>query len=198
MLASKRSIRGGARLAASQSAAGKPATATAPAATADLSAATPGGAATSAEVEVEVEAEPTARLRAVIGRLSRRLRPTLAGSGLTPSADLGAVHDRPLRPAAALGGGRDRAAEPDDALADRRAAERRGPDPPQRRPGRPPRGDRPGDAPRAGACASGSTASARARSSAHVEELDEAQRDALWQALPVLEELAERLPGRRR
>jgi DNA-binding MarR family transcriptional regulator len=31
------------------------------------------------------QAEATARLRAVIGRLSRRLRPTVAGSGLTPS-----------------------------------------------------------------------------------------------------------------
>ena len=29
--------------------------------------------------------EPSARLRAVIGRLSRRLRPTVAGSGLPPS-----------------------------------------------------------------------------------------------------------------
>jgi DNA-binding MarR family transcriptional regulator len=33
--------------------------------------------------------------------------------------------------------------------------------------------------------------------SAHVEELDEAQLEALWRALPVLEELAERLPGAR-
>jgi hypothetical protein len=33
--------------------------------------------------------------------------------------------------------------------------------------------------------------------SAHVEELQEHERDALWRALPVLEELAERLPGRR-
>jgi DNA-binding MarR family transcriptional regulator len=31
------------------------------------------------------EIDPTTRLRAVIGRLSRRLRPTVAGSGLTPS-----------------------------------------------------------------------------------------------------------------
>ncbi|MGH2864444.1 MAG: hypothetical protein ACRDJX_04250, partial [Solirubrobacteraceae bacterium] len=31
------------------------------------------------------QAERTERLRAVIGRLSRRLRPTLAGSGLSPS-----------------------------------------------------------------------------------------------------------------
>ena len=33
--------------------------------------------------------------------------------------------------------------------------------------------------------------------SAHVEALDERQREALWAALPVLEELAERLPGPR-
>ena len=33
--------------------------------------------------------------------------------------------------------------------------------------------------------------------SVHVEQLDEHQREALWQALPVLEELAERLPGGR-
>jgi len=32
---------------------------------------------------------------------------------------------------------------------------------------------------------------------AHVQALDDAQREALWQALPVLEELAERLPGPR-
>jgi len=31
------------------------------------------------------EEEPSARLRAAIGKLSRRLRPTLAGSRLTPS-----------------------------------------------------------------------------------------------------------------
>src|SRR5450755_3346288 len=31
------------------------------------------------------EIEATARLRAVLGKLSRRLRPTVAGSGLTPS-----------------------------------------------------------------------------------------------------------------
>jgi DNA-binding MarR family transcriptional regulator len=32
---------------------------------------------------------------------------------------------------------------------------------------------------------------------AHVEQLDEHQRQALWNALPVLEELADRLPGAR-
>ena len=34
--------------------------------------------------------------------------------------------------------------------------------------------------------------------SVHVEQLDEHQRDALWNALPVLEELAQRLAGGRR
>jgi len=33
----------------------------------------------------EFDAESVARLRAAIGRISRRLRPTVAGSGLTPS-----------------------------------------------------------------------------------------------------------------
>ena len=32
---------------------------------------------------------------------------------------------------------------------------------------------------------------------AHVEALEEQQREALWAALPVLEELAEQLPGPR-
>jgi DNA-binding MarR family transcriptional regulator len=31
---------------------------------------------------------------------------------------------------------------------------------------------------------------------AHIEELDERQRQTLWEALPVLEDLAERLAGR--
>ena len=31
----------------------------------------------------------------------------------------------------------------------------------------------------------------------HVEQLDECQREALWDALPVLEELVERLPDGR-
>jgi hypothetical protein len=34
--------------------------------------------------------------------------------------------------------------------------------------------------------------------SAHVDELDERERELLWRALPVLEQLAERLPGARR
>ena len=38
-----------------------------------------------AQAVVAAEPEPTARLRAAIGKLSRRLRPTVAGSQLTPS-----------------------------------------------------------------------------------------------------------------
>ncbi len=34
---------------------------------------------------LSTDSDPATRLRAVIGRLSRRLRPTVAGSGLTPS-----------------------------------------------------------------------------------------------------------------
>jgi hypothetical protein len=40
---------------------------------------------------------------------------------------------------------------------------------------------------------------ARARAlSAHVDELSERERELLWRALPVLEQLAKRLPGARR
>src|SRR3954465_5328302 len=35
--------------------------------------------------QISYQDEPSARLRAAIGQLSRRLRPTVAGSGLTPS-----------------------------------------------------------------------------------------------------------------
>jgi DNA-binding MarR family transcriptional regulator len=145
----------------------------------------------------EVEAEPTARLRAVLGRLSRRLRPTLAGSGLTPSeisvlftivrfgplrlsevAEIERLNPTMLsRIAAQLSeaGLIRRSADPDDgraALVQASAAGRRVRERIHRE---------------------------RTRAlDAHVQELDESQREALWRALPVLEELAERLPGPRR
>ena len=142
----------------------------------------------------QTDTDQTARLRAVIGRLGRRLRPTSAGSELTPTQTsvlftivrLGAA--RPRR------GGGDREREPDDALADHRAAVRRGADQPRGEPGRSPRGARAGDA-------GGKRMRERihrertAALGAHVESLDEEQREALWAALPVLEELAEQLPG---
>ena len=138
--------------------------------------------------------EASARLRAVIGRLSRRLRPTVAGSGLTPSqisvlftivklgpirlSDLAQIEDiNPTmlsRIAAILadGGLITRSADPTD----RRSAFVQ-------------------------ASAAGRRMRERIRREralaldAHVQELDESSRRLLWQALPVLEELAERLPG---
>jgi DNA-binding MarR family transcriptional regulator len=154
-------------------------------------------AASKPETAAEVEAEPTARLRAVLGRLSRRLRPTLAGSGLTPSEIsvlFTIVRFGPLRLSEVAEIERLNptmlsriAAQLSDAGLIRRSAD-------------------PGD--RRAAIVQASAAGRRMRErihvertralDAHVQELDESQRDALWQALPVLEELAERLPGPRR
>lgn len=138
--------------------------------------------------------EASARLRAVIGRLSRRLRPTVAGSGLTPSqtsvlftivklgpirlselARIEGVNPTMLSRIAALlaeGGLIHRSADPSDrrsAFLEATAAGRR-----MRERIR-----------RERALALG----------AHVQELDEPSRRLLWEALPVLEELADRLPG---
>jgi DNA-binding MarR family transcriptional regulator len=142
------------------------------------------------------ELEPTARLRAAIGRLSRRLRPTVAGSGLTPSQTsvlFTIVRSGPLRlsDVAEL-----EALNPTmlsrfigqltDAGLIRRTA-----DPDDRR----------------AALVEATAQGRRLRERIHrertraletyVDELDEAQRETLWRALPVLEELAERLPARR-
>jgi DNA-binding MarR family transcriptional regulator len=140
--------------------------------------------------------EPSARLRAAIGKLSRRLRPTVAGSGLTPSQTavlfavvrLGSVGLTELADAESL----------NPTMLSRVTAQlcdagliRRSADPEDRR----------------SAFVEATSAGRRMRErihrertqalSAHVEELDEAQLEALWRALPVLEELAERLPGAR-
>jgi DNA-binding MarR family transcriptional regulator len=140
--------------------------------------------------------DPSARLRAVIGRLSRRLRPTVAGSGLTPSQTavlfavvrLGRIGLSELAEAESL----------NPTMLSRVSAQlcdagliRRSSDPDDRR----------------SAFLAPTAAGRRLRErihreraqalSEHVQELDESQRRALWQALPVLEELAERLPGGR-
>jgi len=142
------------------------------------------------------QAESTARLRAVIGKLSRRLRPTVAGSELTPSqisvlftvVRLGPIGLSELAEIESL----------NPTMLSRVTAQLcdsglmvRSPDPDDRR----------------SAFAQATAAGRRMRErihrertqalSAHVENLDEAQREALWSALPVLEQLAERLPGRR-
>lgn len=143
-----------------------------------------------------VPEEEGARLRAAIGKLSRRLRPTVAGSGLTPSqtsvlftivrlgplrlselAELEGLNPTMLSRILALlceDGLIRRDADPDD----RRAAFVR--------------------ATAAGRRMRGRIHRERAQAlSAHVEALEADKRAALWNALPVLEELAERLPGRR-
>ncbi len=143
------------------------------------------------------EAESTARLRAVISRLSRRLRPTVAGSGLTPSqisvlfsvvrfgpirlSELADVESLNPTMLSRITG------QLCDAGLIRRSAD-------------------PGD--RRAAFVQASAAGRRIRErihreraqalGAHVAELEQRQREALWEALPVLEELAERLPGGRR
>ena len=140
------------------------------------------------------QAEQAARLRAVIGRLSRRLRSTASGSELTPSqisvlftivrqgplglselASIESLNPTMLsRIAAQLGelGLITRTADPGD----RRAAL---------------------------VAATGAGRRLRERIhrertqalGAHVQGLSEEQQAALWRALPVLEELASRLPS---
>jgi DNA-binding MarR family transcriptional regulator len=142
------------------------------------------------------ELEATERLRAAIGRLSRRLRPTVAGSGLTPSqvsvlftvVRLGPIGLSELAGMESLNAtmlSRITAQLCDAGLIVREA------DPQDRR----------------SASVLATAAGRRMRErihreraralGAHVEQLDDEQRAALWDALPVLEELVERLPDRR-
>jgi DNA-binding MarR family transcriptional regulator len=143
------------------------------------------------------EAESTARLRAVIGRLSRRLRPTAASAGLTPSqisvlftvarggslglselADIEGLNPTMLsRITAQLceAGLILRSADPGD----RRAAHVRA-TPAGRRMRERVHRER------------------TAALQAHVDTLDPDERELLWRALPVLERLAERAGERRR
>jgi DNA-binding MarR family transcriptional regulator len=141
-----------------------------------------------------VEAESVARLRAVIGRLSRRLRPTVAGSGLAPSqisvlftiVRLGPLRLSQVAEIESLNPtmlSRITARLCDSGLI------RRSADPADRR----------------AAFVEATPAGRRMRErihrertqalSRHVQDLDSDQREALWEALPVLEQLAQRLPG---
>jgi DNA-binding MarR family transcriptional regulator len=144
----------------------------------------------------QLDTEQAARLRAVIGKLARRLRPTLAGSNLTPiqtSVLFTIVRYGPL--------GLGEVAEIESVnptMLSRITAQlcdagliRREADPGDRR----------------AAFVKATAAGRRMRErihrertealSAHVDKLDERERKALWKALPVLEALAEELPGRR-
>ncbi len=144
----------------------------------------------------QAETERTARLRVAIARLGRRLRPTRAGAGLTPSqisvlftivrrgpvglaevASLEAINPTMLSRITAE-------------LAEQRLIRRR-PDPRDRR----------------AALVEATAAGARMRERIHrertralaeqIELLAEQDRRLLWEALPVLEELAELLQGER-
>jgi DNA-binding MarR family transcriptional regulator len=140
--------------------------------------------------EHELEGE---RLRAAIGRLSRRLRTTAAGSQLSPSqisvlftvvrlgpiglselAEIESVNATMLSRITAQ-------------LSDARLIVRT-PDPSDRRQGLV-------SATAAGRRMRERIQRERARAlGAHVAELSERQREALWEALPVLEQLAQLLP----
>lgn len=142
------------------------------------------------------ELEAASQLRAVIGRLSRQLRPTVAGSGLTPSqisvlftvvrrgplglselAEIEAINPTMLSRITAELCERGLITRQSD-QGDRRAA-------------------------RVHATARGRRTreriqSERARALAiHVGELGESERAALWDALPVLEQLAAHIKGSR-
>jgi DNA-binding MarR family transcriptional regulator len=151
---------------------------------------------TTAALVVDDEAQPTARLRAVLGKLSRRLRPTLAGSALTPSQIsvlFTIVRSGPLRLSEVA-----ELERLNPTMLSRIAAQlsesgliRRTADPDDRR----------------AALVQATSAGRRMRErihrertralDAHVQQLDERERELLWQALPVLERLAERLSGGR-
>jgi len=147
-------------------------------------------------IGLTTDSDPTTRLRAVIGRLSRRLRPTVAGSGLTPSqtsvlftvvrlgplglseiSEIEGINPTMLsRITAQLchSGLINRESDPED----KRAALVRATPAGQRLRKR----------------------IHRERTEAlqeHMAKLSEEQRELLWSALPVLEALAEQIPGGR-
>jgi DNA-binding MarR family transcriptional regulator len=149
----------------------------------------------SGQVEPSRE-ELTTRLRSVIAKVSRRLRPTVAGSALSPSQIsvlFTVVRLGPLRLSEVA-----EIESLNPTMLSRIAAQlcdagliRRSADPGDRR----------------AAFLAPTAAGRRIRErihrehtralSAHVDGLDEQQQAALWNALPVLEELARRLSGGR-
>jgi DNA-binding MarR family transcriptional regulator len=154
-------------------------------------------AASKLDPDTSREDDASERLRAAIGKLSRRLRPTVAGAGLTPSqiSVLFTVVRRGPIGLSELAGieglnatmlSRVTAQLCDAGLVVRSAD--------------------PGDRRQANVSATASGRRIRERIHrertralrAHIERLDEHQREALWSALAVLEQLAEQLPGAQR
>jgi DNA-binding MarR family transcriptional regulator len=151
---------------------------------------------TLASDQAETQDETVDRLRAVIGRLSRRLRPTLAGSGLTPSQTSVLFTVVRHGPVGLSELARSEGLNP--TMLSRITAGlcgqgllRRSADPGDRRSGIV-------EATAAGRRLRRSIRAERSRAlSAHLEELGVADRELLMRALPVLEQLAELLPAAR-
>ena len=143
-----------------------------------------------------VDSDPTTRLRAVIGRLSGRLRLTVAGSGLTPSQTsvlFTIVRLGPLRlsDVSEIEGINPTMLSRITAQLCRSGLIDREPDPDDKR----------------AALVRATAAGRRLRKRIHRErtealqehmaKLTEEQRELLWSALPALEALAEQIPRRR-
>jgi DNA-binding MarR family transcriptional regulator len=147
-------------------------------------------------VNLSTDSDPAARLRAVIGKLSGRLRLTVAGTGLTPSqtsvlftiARLGPLRLTEISEIEGI----------NPTMLSRIAAQlcesrliNREPDPEDKR----------------AALVRATPAGQRLRKRIHRErtealqehltKLSEEQRELLWNALPVLEALVEQIPGGR-
>lgn len=140
------------------------------------------------------DTDQTARLRAVIGRLARRLRPTVAGSQLTPTQTSVLFTIVRMGPLGLAEVAKTEGVNP--TMLSRITAQ-------LCKAGLISRESDPGD--RRAAFVQATPAGRRMRErihrertaalGAHMETLDEQQQATLWAALPVLEELAEQLPG---
>lgn len=145
---------------------------------------------------LSTDSDPVTRLRAVIGKLSGRLRPTVAGSGLTPSQTTVLFTVARLGPLGLTEISEIEGINP--TMLSRIAAQlckseliSREPDPADKR----------------AALVRATPAGQRLRKRIHRErtealqqhmaKLTEEQRELLWSALPVLETLAEQIPGGR-
>jgi DNA-binding MarR family transcriptional regulator len=148
------------------------------------------------EMAVAIDTEQSARLRAVIGKLARHLRPTVAGSKLTPSQISVLFTIVRLGPLGLSEVAQIESLNP--TMLSRIAGQlcdagliRRNADPGDRR----------------AAVVQATAAGRRMRErihrertlalSEHVERLQPDERELLWEALPVLEALAEQIKGRR-
>jgi DNA-binding MarR family transcriptional regulator len=147
-------------------------------------------------MSLSTDSDPTTRLRAVIGRLSGRLRPTVAGSGLTPSQTTVLFTIARLGPLGLTEISEIEGINP--TMLSRITAQlcqseliSREPDPADKR----------------AALVRATPAGQRLRKRIHRErtealqqhmaKLTKEQRELLWSALPALETLAEQIPGGR-